>query len=342
MTITEYVITNIESTPLFDNRYSQLRCINIDITGMKERQGVFSVIFEANDTILNEHVILKIYDPAKMTEPYRQLCFDRESEILKTLLNKNRCLQLKSALKDTTIQLNMNNSDIQLPLKYFVTEFLPISIIESFYNKNNASVIEKLELFKDIVLSIRALHSHEVYHRDLKPDNIRAYLENLKRIVVAIDLGTAVKEDFPQLLLEYGSSVGARGYSAPEAFVGFACERKMCFLTDFYAIGCMLFELFNQDFFFVRMNKENYFVLLTYLRNIVQATPVRKRREVWDELVQKHSHQIHYPKFSEFGFDIPIVIQDYLTSILNGLVDFNYRTRLANVGGNLIPPAGSW
>jgi hypothetical protein len=40
---------------------------------MKERQGVFSVNFEANDTILNEHVILKIYDPAKMTEPYRQL-----------------------------------------------------------------------------------------------------------------------------------------------------------------------------------------------------------------------------------------------------------------------------
>lgn len=330
MTITEYVISNLESTTLFDGRYSNLKCINIDITGQKERQGVFSVIFEADDIVINEHVIIKIYDPAKMTDPYRQLCFDRESAILSTLLNKNRCLQLKGALKNITIQININGVDLQLPLKYFVTEFLPISIIESFYNKGNASVKDKLLLFKDIVLSVRALHSHEVYHRDLKPDNIRAYLENLKRIVVAIDLGTAVKEESPKLLLEYGNNVGALGYASPEAYVGFASNRKICFLTDLYAIGCMLFELFNQDFFFIRMYKEQYFVLLTYLKGIILATPERKRWEVWDELIKKHALQIHYPLFSEFGFDIPIVIQDYLTSIFHGLIDFNYRSRLSD------------
>lgn len=327
--LTNHVIEYLEKCTIFDERYSNLKCINIDKTGEKDRQGAFSIIFKADDIIMDEQVIIKFYDPAN-NSIYRQLCFERESSILTTLLNKKRCLQLKKALKDIIITINIGNNNVELRLKYFVTEYLPISIIDSFYNKTNVSIIDKLFLYKDIVLSVRALHSHEVYHRDLKPDNLRGYIDNLKRIVVAIDLGTAIKEETPELQLAYISNVGHRGYSSPEAFVGFAGDRKLCFLTDFYALGCMLYELFNQDFFFIRMERDKYLTFLSYLRNTISSTPEHLKQQKWKELLTKYSHIIQYPDFSEFGSDIPTVIQDYLNNIFHGLISFNYNIRLTD------------
>jgi serine/threonine protein kinase len=42
--------------------------------------------------------------------------------------------------------------------------------------------VEKLRLYHDIVLAIEALHSKQVYHRDLKMDNLRAAYEPLGRL----------------------------------------------------------------------------------------------------------------------------------------------------------------
>jgi hypothetical protein len=84
MDMTEFLIDQLEKQPLFDGRFSNLTCINFD-KNTKHREGVLSLVFVAKDTFQEEDVIIKIYDPNLSTNTYRQDCFDRECELLKSL-----------------------------------------------------------------------------------------------------------------------------------------------------------------------------------------------------------------------------------------------------------------
>jgi hypothetical protein len=91
----------------------------------------------------------------------------------------------------------------------------------------------------------------------LKPDNLRLQQTALKRLVVAIDLGAAARSSSRHLQDEYYHSAGAPAYSAPEARCGLAGYRQLAPYTDCYALGCLLFELFNRDFFYHALLAKN-------------------------------------------------------------------------------------
>ena len=57
---------------------------------------------------------------------------------------------------------------------------------------------DKIDLFREILLGIRALHMHKVYHRDLKPDNLRG--EEKDNRVIAIDRITSYNVCYTKLL----------------------------------------------------------------------------------------------------------------------------------------------
>ena len=73
--------------------------------------------------------------------------------------------------------------------------------------------------------------------------------------MVPIDLGTAIDLASSPIgaASDYDHPVGASGFSPLEAQVGLANLRGLAKATDVYALGCLLHDLFNLDFHFMRL-----------------------------------------------------------------------------------------
>lgn len=80
-------------------------------------------------------------------------------------------------------------------------------------------------------------HDLPVVHRDLKPYNL---VIDKTGVVVLLDFGIA-KPLWPGVTdyTQHGSTVGSRGYEAPEQIL----ERQITPKTDLYALGCVLYHL---------------------------------------------------------------------------------------------------
>lgn len=320
------LVEYFENLPLFDERYINLKCIN-NYSDPITRQGNFSIIFIAEDIATSEKVVIKMFDPAKSDQVYRHACFDRENEVLKELLNRKRCLQLKKAMKTTSVPMTIGTASFDISMKYFVTEWLPIDIQDFYNNQKKVSVEEKLNMFKEILLAIMALHRHEIAHRDLKPDNVRGCEESLKKVVIAIDLGTSVSPQMQNLGDDYPCQVGHRRYAPPEALCGLAGNRKLIFYTDLYALGCMFFELFSPDLFFIECEKRGFFHSVDLFRSILATERIDKTKK-WHQLLESDGHVFELPLLHEYTKDIPSSIEDYVNRIYSGLVAYDYRKRI--------------
>jgi len=62
-------------------------------------------------------------------------------------------------------------ADLDVPL-YFVQEFIPGRTLEEFVSKEQVSPTEVIRFFDGLLNIIDYCHSRDVYHRDIKPDNI--------------------------------------------------------------------------------------------------------------------------------------------------------------------------
>lgn len=327
------LVKALQETVELDGRYQNIRLVNADVkTGTK--RGEFSLVFRAFDRIDECDVALKFFDvdPNNQRDRYRLDSFRREHDILQSLLSKERCLQLASALTPYELQVAINDTDVvTLTTDYFAVQWLDHALDAFFLGKQQRTALEKLLLFNEIVLSVAALHRHEVFHRDVKPDNLRSHREALKRIVVAIDLGTAARFDSEAMRPEYQCSVGAPAYASPEAFCGLAGNRTLARQTDVYALGCLLFELFNRDLFVSALTSTNprYTALLagmqTYLR---KSTDDAGRLAAWQHGLNMHASGAGVTDIAGAGSTIPPGIVPMLNDILRSMTHFDYRQRV--------------
>jgi serine/threonine protein kinase len=221
----KYLVDTLQALPLLDGRFEGMRIVNVNSIG-DERRGCFSLVFWANDLDTGKPVALKFFDPQRTGDTYRIAAFRREHEILQQLLGSPNCLQLESGLN--TYQLPIPTPTgliVTLPCEYFAIEWVPEEIDDYFLRQQNFSVIDRLYLYCDIVKSVSALHAREVFHRDLKADNIRSDARDGVRTAVPIDMGTAARYESAMIESSYAAQVGALGYASPEAQCGLAGNR---------------------------------------------------------------------------------------------------------------------
>lgn len=103
---------------------------------------------------------------------------------------------------------------------------------------------EIMVLLDNILEALGEAHAHGLIHRDLKPDNI-LIAEDEHGILrpKLMDFGLALRADENDMRITCdGMVVGTPIYMAPEQ----ACDEhyQICPATDFYGIGCILYELF--------------------------------------------------------------------------------------------------
>lgn len=208
--------------------------------------GNFSVIFEAEDSNnIGHRVFIKAFNLFE-SDPYRKLSFYREAELLKKVRGKKRCLwSVEDSVSLAKIKTASAVGNIEQDVPYIATEHCPDGVNDFFYLIRTRPLWERLKIFKDIVLSIEAMHSCNISHRDIKPDNFRIAIHDGEKVVVAIDYGTA-HEDGQEHIYKNYADYGAPGelyYSSPELISGLAHFQNFGKAADIYALGIVLEKL---------------------------------------------------------------------------------------------------
>ena len=128
---------------------------------------------------------------------------------------------------------------------YFVMELVQGVPITEFCDKNNLSLIERLELFMPLCRAIHSAHRKGIIHRDIKPSNVLVTLHHGEPMSKVIDFGIAKatnqKLTEKTLFTQYSHMIGTPAYMSPE-------QAEMSSMdvdtrSDIYSLGVLLYEL---------------------------------------------------------------------------------------------------
>jgi serine/threonine protein kinase len=97
-------------------------------------------------------------------------------------------------------------------------------------------VKECLYILKDICKALDFAHTHNIIHRDIKPDNI---LFRFDESAVLADFGIAKALKSESELTQIGMAVGTPKYMSPEQTSGIQVTNQ----SDLYSVGVVLFEM---------------------------------------------------------------------------------------------------
>jgi len=321
------LIDDLESLAVLNHRYSNIVCINCPETG--SRRGVCSLVFHATDDILGEPIAIKFMDPDCLGDRYRIAAFQREPELLDKVLGRQRCLQLVEGIQTYNLNVPLGGTVFNIPLQYFVTEWIEEDIDEYSLQQDQISAVDKLQIFRLVILALESLHQYDIHHRDIKIDNIRLKTVGTTQVAIFIDYGTAARIDSPPVATSYGEPVGANGFAPPESFAGLAGDRKIGSLADKYSIGALLFSLFNKDEFYIIRHDETDFSKTIGILMARMSTETTREGKIsaWSEEMIRLRHLATVPDILRYGLTIPPVARNTLRECYTSLTEFDFNRR---------------
>ncbi|MEW8064028.1 MAG: protein kinase [Candidatus Thiodiazotropha sp.] len=329
----DLLVKDLEGMNELDARYSEITCVNYG--GAQPRRGVLSLVFQARDIVEDKLVALKFMDPGMLGNRYRIEAFEREPEILEKLVPKKRCITLTSGLEEFGWELAhpTGGETTKVPLKYFAVDWLEEDVDEYFFRQHEIAAVEKLKVFRKVLLAVASIHSAEISHRDLKADNLRAYNLRDEQIIAAIDFGTAAHIESSSLISTYDDPVGALAYAAPETCVGFAGDREIGFLTDIYALGCLLYQLFNRSLHFDAIQADRHYLqtLLLLRAEVGVKTTKEDKIAAWAETMVRFAHSVHPPSIDGNDSSLPLSISHIVSKLHREMTCFDYRQRISDL-----------
>ncbi len=121
-------------------------------------------------------------------------------------------------------------------LPYIVMEYLPGDSLENMLRKGHRfSLIEKLEMIRQLCLGLGYAHLKGVIHRDIKPANMMVLPDGVIKIV---DFGVARLQDRSGQT-QTGMVIGTFHYISPERLLGKPADGR----SDIWSAACILYLL---------------------------------------------------------------------------------------------------
>lgn len=185
--------------------------------------GVY--LAERSDGELDHRVAVKIIKHGHMsTDNLRR--FKREQQILAGMNHPN-------------IARFYNSGTTSDGFPYIIMEYIDGKPITEYCEKNQCSVDEKIELFKEVLEAVRYAHENLVIHRDLKPGNI---FINKSGEVKILDFGISkLLDDESPNITQTGAKILTLRYAAPEQ----VRQENITTATDLYALGIIFYQLMS-------------------------------------------------------------------------------------------------
>jgi serine/threonine-protein kinase len=187
-------------------------------------EGGMGVVFLAERTDLGSQAAIKILRDAWLS-PARRQRFAAEQRTLASL-NHPSIARLYDAgtLSDGT--------------PWIVMEYVDGLFITEYCRARNASLEDRLRLFRAVCDAVQYAHRHLVIHRDLKPSNILVTSEGGVKLV---DFGIAKQLDAAHVVIEHTRTIRMMtpAYASPEQIRGDSVGVH----SDVYSLGVVLHEL---------------------------------------------------------------------------------------------------
>lgn len=210
-----------------------------DAQALPVDESYFSHILKARCARTKVPVILKILKH-ELSE-YNIKAFKREASLLERLQGRANVVQLIRPLGTLRGKVTApGDVEIDIEYLYFGLQVYPQTVLD-YLRSCTGSFSHTLALFRGLVAGMNQLHQRMICHRDLKPSNCFANGDD----GIVGDLGCARSTDDIDSIGgdEYSWKwFGDRRYIAPECLLGWDCLNDF-FRSDFYGLGCILFEM---------------------------------------------------------------------------------------------------
>jgi WD40 repeat protein len=178
-------------------------------------------VYRALDPILDRNVALKTVAPALVTRLDTMARFQREARAAARLQHPNIVTIYELGEVDGTLFIAM--------------ELLEgMDLAQAMTPADRLPMIQKLRVVVDISRALDYAHKRGVFHRDVKPANVRILKDGTVKIV---DFGIARLED--STMTQTGVVLGTPSYMAPEVLRGGRVDHR----ADMWAVGIVLYEM---------------------------------------------------------------------------------------------------
>jgi serine/threonine protein kinase len=182
-----------------------------------------SQVYLAHDRRLNDQwVVIKVLSEALFEDEEAKRRFDNELKTL-TQLDHPHVIQVK------------DSGELVEGRPYFVMPYVEGETLRSQIPPNTGMDLETAaSILKQIGAALDYVHDNDVFHQDLKPENVM--LKRGSDSVVLIDFGIATLRNAPAA---DGTLVGTPAYMSPEQLA----KQKITAASDIYSMGVVAYEM---------------------------------------------------------------------------------------------------
>jgi eukaryotic-like serine/threonine-protein kinase len=224
-TVSSSAAARFQPAQLIANRFRVVRFI---------ARGGMGEVYEAKDQFLQgESVALKIIRPEIAADAASSSRFEHEVILARKVVHPNLC----------PIYEIFHCDQPQPPFLLLTMRLLQGETLQTHLKTASISPAEAVDICRQLLAGVAALHAGGIIHRDLKPNNVILEREGRQLRVFIMDFGLARQHGAETTLLGPGMIAGTPGYMAPEMLRG---ERPTK-ATDLFALGVVLHQVLTGE-----------------------------------------------------------------------------------------------
>lgn len=188
-------------------------------------KGAMGIVYLAFDPDLQRQVAVKtISATSTIEDPNTRERFVREARSAGRLRHQNII---------TIYDFGKEEDQLYLAMEFLDGKDLDAIIAEG----QRIDIKDKLDMIRQICLGLHYAHENNVFHRDVKPANIKVLGDSTVKIM---DFGLAIMQ--ASSITHTGTVLGTPHYMAPETIQGSRADAR----SDQFAVGAVMYEMLTQ------------------------------------------------------------------------------------------------
>ncbi len=206
--------------------------------------GGFAFVYQATQLSTRTEVALKVLVPNSVQGAVEE--FSTEGELLDRLRRASGVVTIVETGQETA-QVSFQGMNLPLPIYFHAMELASGCLEELLAQRDELSWLERLQLWRGVILGVHQMHLRRIAHRDLKSGNCLLFIRRKQETACKVsDLGRSRDLTRPARYDRRSYLIGRGDLRfAPPEFLWLQGEEtpEGHRAADLYGVGSVLFEL---------------------------------------------------------------------------------------------------